>query len=195
MFSKEGSLYNIINKPSSQGHWSVCASFWRSFSCPFCRPSLLYGTHLQLPKSTRLGFQPTQPYLDKPSSSRFWKFKMSGLHWAKIVHFILLNATHRSGVWSIWERSKKEGEGEGCSSLTRSPSGKKSWERGYFSTRHKVFLQTRQWGTPDTRGLILSFGLQAFEIAASLVGYVVEENSFFSKGFKSERCRELLLTI
>ena len=48
---------------------------------------------------------------------------------------------------------------------------------------------------PDTRGLLLRFGLQAFEIAASLVGYVVEENSFFSNGFKSERCRELLITI
>lgn len=44
---------------------------------------------------------------------------------------------------------------------------------------------------PDTRGLILSFGFQAFEIAASLVGYVVEENSFFSKVLKvkaAENC-------
>lgn len=44
---------------------------------------------------------------------------------------------------------------------------------------------------PDTRGLILSFGLQAFEIEASLVGYVAEENSLFSKGLKvnvAENC-------
>ena len=123
MFSKEGSPDNIINKPSSQGHWSVCASFWRSFSCPFCRPSLLYGTHLPPPKSTRLGFQLVQPYLDKPSSSRSWKSKMSGLHWAKTVYFILLNAIHRSGVWRIWERTKKRGEGEAkvAAALTRLP--------------------------------------------------------------------------
>ena len=43
--------------------------------------------------------------------------------------------------------------------------------------------------------LYSDLGCRAFEIAASLVGYVVEENSFFSKGFKSERCRELLFTI
>ena len=60
-----------VNKPSAQGLQSVCASFWHNFSCPFCRPSLLYGTHLPLPMSTRLGFQPVQPYLDKTSSSQF----------------------------------------------------------------------------------------------------------------------------
>ena len=166
MFSKEGFPENIINKPSSQGHWSVCASFWRSFSCPFCRPSLLYGTHLPPPKSTRLGFQLVQPYLDKPSSSRSWKSKMSGLHWAKIVYFILLNSIHRSGVWRIWERTKKGGEGEGCSSLNE-----------VASAPGARFLKTP--------------GLQAFEIVASLVEDVVEENSFSSKALKvnvAENC-------
>lgn len=170
MFSKEGSPENIINKPSSQGHWSVCASFWRSFSCPFCRPSLLYGTHLPPPKSTRLGFQLVQPYLDKPSSSRSWKSKMSGLHWAKIVYFILLNAIHRSGVWRIWERTKKGGEGEGCSSLNE-----------VASAPGARFLKTP--------------GLQAFEIVAFLSRRCCWRELIFLQGFKSERCRELLFTI
>lgn len=66
-------LQEITNIPSAQGHWSVCASFWRSFSCPFCRPFSPCGTHLPLPMSTILGSQPVPPCLGTPSSSQFWK--------------------------------------------------------------------------------------------------------------------------